>query len=270
MIQVKIIADSIHNDSRLTTMECTFHRFILPEFNTYRMWSRNAASSRALSVKKKIEEVRTNPATPVEWGRNQPGMVAEEVLSEADAEECHNVWLEAASAAADYAQYLASKNVHKQIVNRVLEPFLWHTSVVSSVDWSNMFTQRIHSDAQPEFRELAILMKNALDSSQPRKLTINEWHLPYLTEDEKILTLEIQRKISVARIARTSYLNQGEINVDKDTALYDRLVSAKPPHLSPFEMVARPLWIDEEPKGNFPGWRQLRHGIEEGIYAKEF
>jgi thymidylate synthase ThyX len=184
-----------------------------------------------MPMAKRIEMVRENPAMPVAWGRNQPGMVADEVLSDNDANECHSVWLEAAQAACDYATYLCNKKLHKQLVNRVLEPYSWHTSVVSSTDWTNMFRQRIHHDAQPEFKALAEKMKEALESSSPEMLTPNEWHLPYIGENERALPVEVKRKISVARIARTSYLNQGQIDVDKDLSLYDRLISADPPHL---------------------------------------
>lgn len=269
MIKAEVIADSISTSgSRVTTLECTFHRFILPEFNTYRMWSRNAASSRALPIAGRIEAVRENPAMPVEWGKNQRGMVAAELLDVDDANECASVWLEAAAAAADYAEYLAKKGVHKQLVNRVLEPFSWHTSVVTATEWDNMLTQRIHPDAQPEFKVLAEAIRDALAAADPQPLTANEWHLPYILPNETILPLEMKRKISVARVARTSYLNQGKIDVDKDIALYDRLISADPPHLSPFEMVARPLWQDEAQVGNLLGWRQLRHEIESGNNGK--
>jgi hypothetical protein len=263
-ISVKIIEDSCSpTGDRLTTLECTFHRFILPEVNTYRMWSRNAASSRAIPLNKRIEEVRNNPAMPVEWGKNQRGMVAEENLDDDATYECRQVWLEAADAACDYAAYLSSMKLHKQIASRILEPFLWHTSVISATDFSNCFKQRIHSDAQPEFRELAKIMKLEIDASIPKFVNYGEWHLPYVDDDEKLeLQIEDLQKISVARVARSSYLNQSKKDIEADLALYDRLISADPPHLSPFEMVATPRTDNSlKPSGNFAGWAQLRHLI---------
>lgn len=264
MISTKVIKDSVnqHGD-RLITLECTFHRFILPEVNTYRMWSRNAASSRAIPINRRIEEVQNNPAIPVEWGKNKRGMVAEEMLENEKAFECEAAWREAAYAACDYAKYLASLKLHKQVASRILEPFLWHTSVISSTDFSNCFEQRIHPDAQPEFRELALTMQDAITQSKPEILNDGEWHLPYISEEEKIsLDLEILKKISVARVARSSYLNQDKKDVEADIDLYDRLISAQPPHLSPFEMVATPsLKKWGPPLGNYKGWSQLRHMI---------
>ena len=68
----RVLLDSISPAGvRLTTMEATFHRFILPEFNTHRAFSRNAASSRAIPIKKVIAAVRDDPAMPVFWGKNQ-------------------------------------------------------------------------------------------------------------------------------------------------------------------------------------------------------
>lgn len=261
-ISAKVIADSISPaGSRLITMECTFHRFILPEVNTYRMWSRNAASSRAIPLKRRIQEVRENPAIPVHWGVNKRGMVAEEELAPDLASHANGTWMEAAMAASDYAEILLGLNLHKQTASRILEPFLWHTSVISSTDFSNCFEQRIHPDAQPEFHALAIEMKKAIDNSSPIKINYGEWHLPYLSDEDKNLSIDDQKKVCVARVARSSYLNQDKIDVDADMLLYERLISADPPHLSPFEMVATPAY--SSPLGNFYGWHQMRHLIND-------
>ena len=267
MIKVEVIADSVSPfGDRVTTMECTFHRFILPEFNTYRMWSRSAASSRAIPTKRRIDEVRDNPAMPARFGKNQRGMVAEESLEGDALGEAVATWLEASQAAADYAQILAQLNVAKELVNRVLEPFSWHTSVVTASDFQNCFNQRIpvEAGAQSEFQVLASAMKDALDSSDPEMLLAGEWHLPYISDQEKrSRKLEDTKKASVARVARTSYLKK-EFDFDKDLDLYERLLSADPPHLAPFEMVATPCGIDnyKNHPGNLDGWLQLRHFVD--------
>jgi hypothetical protein len=259
-ISAKVIADSISPDGdRLTTMECTFHRFILPEVNTYRMWSRNAASSRAIPLKRRIKEVRENPAIPVHWGLNEKGMVASEELPIIASTDAFGTWMEAAMAASDYAEILLGLNLHKQTASRILEPFLWHTSVISSTNFSNCFEQRIHADAQPEFRLLAIEMKKAIDDSVPVEIGYREWHLPYLSDNDTVLSEEDKKKVCVARVARSSYLNQDKTNIEADLELYERLVSAEPPHLSPFEMVATPAVPGETVLGNFDGWHQFRH-----------
>ena len=94
--EAKIICDSISPDGiRLTTMEVKMHRFILAEMNTHRIFSRNSASSRAIPVKKMLERVKTDPAMPVFWGKNQSGMGASEELSPLEKEEAIKQWLEA-------------------------------------------------------------------------------------------------------------------------------------------------------------------------------
>lgn len=261
MISATVIADSISPlGHRLTTMECTFHRYILPEVNTYRAFSRSASSSRAIPISKRIEEVQLNPALPTSWGKNQRGMVADGELDDATSAECQSVWLEAAAAACDYAQYLSDKKVHKQLANRLLEPFLWQTMVISATDFSNMFTQRIHPDAQPEFKLLAEAMKSALDESDPFHLEWDEWHLPFVLPTEMADT-EIAKKVSVARCARTSYGSHGVFDLDKDVDLYVRLLEQEPKHWAPTEHVATPAHWAPQPKGNFRGWHQLRHLI---------
>lgn len=258
-IKATIIADSISPQGhRLTTMECTFHRFILPEFNTYRRWSRNAQSSRAIPISKRIKEVRENPAIPVHWGENQKGMVAEEELSTIAILEAYSEWIRASCSAANHAEKLASLNLHKQTAARILEPYLWHTSVVSSTEWDNMFNQRIHNDAQPEFKILAEKMYEVLHNSSPVELKPFEWHLPYISEEEKKEYGGMHlRAASVARVARTSYGKKDFWDINEDIKLFKRLVLSEPIHYSPLEHIARPS--DRIELGNFGYWQQLRH-----------
>ena len=83
----KIIADSIsETGERLTTVQVKFHRYILSEVNTHRVFSRNYSSSRAIPISKLIEQVRKDPAMPVYWGKNKAGMQAEQKLSGDDLE----------------------------------------------------------------------------------------------------------------------------------------------------------------------------------------
>jgi len=122
---------------RLTTLEVTFPRFVLAEFNTHRLFSRNSASSRAIPTSKLIERVLKDPAIPLEWGKNKAGMSASDVLSPDLAQEAEHVWLGARDAAVANAQRLLDLDVHKQELNRLLEPFLWHTVIVSATEWKN-------------------------------------------------------------------------------------------------------------------------------------
>lgn len=275
---VKIIKDSIApGKKRLTTMELCYPRMVHSEFMTHREKSKNAGSSRARPVKKVIETVKFNPVIPVYWGTANAGMQAGEETQQIELAE--KIWLQARDqvvAAAEklaglvsvnkYGDYVDDSdpnaiklNLHKQIVNRILEPWSWITVICSSTSYNNFFALRCHPDAQPEIQKLAYMMKEAYDNSTPEVLEEGQWHLPYLQEDEKHLDLETQRAICVARCARVSYLtHDGVRNVEKDLELYNRLLSGSGSgHWSPFEHIAR-AEAHQLPSGNFKGWTQWR------------
>ena len=146
----KVLADSISPDGvRLTTMEVTFPRIVLAEFNTHRMFSRNSASSRAIPVEKMIQRVLDDPFSPVWWGKNQSGMQAAEELSGEALRLARQHWLDARDFAISCVRLFQAPEIslHKQIANRLLEPFLWHTVVVTATEWENFFALRCHKDA---------------------------------------------------------------------------------------------------------------------------
>ena len=235
-----------------------FHNFIADGFVVHN--SRNSASSRAVPTAKLIERALTAPAMPAEWGRNKPGMSASDVLSEEEAREAQRLWLEARDAAVAQARKLQDLNVHKQVLNRILEPYLWHTVIVTATEWGNFFELRCSLNAQPEIRAAALLMREALAKSQPTLVREDEWHLPLIQDDERTLDIEQQKKISAARCARVSYLtHEGKRDIEKDLELCERLESDR--HLSPFEHVATPVG-DTVFHANFRGWVQMRAAIE--------
>lgn len=248
---------------RLTTMQVRMHRFILPEFNTHRVFSRNSASSRARPIALNIQQVREDPALPLHWGKNQSGMQAREEFDGYDREVFFSAWRIAASVASGHAEHLAGLGLHKQVVNRLLEPFLWHDVVVSSTEWENFFRQRCHPDAQPEMQALANAMREALEQSTPEWMDEGGTHYPYITEAEWDMCLHSKdlEAISVARCARVSYKTfDGVTDSVKDIELFKKLVASEPKHLSPLEHVA---WPEQGcTSGNFKGWRQLRKDYE--------
>lgn len=264
--EAKVLLDSrAPSGARLTTLEVTFPRIVLAEFNTHRMLSRNSASSRAIPVQKQIERVERDPFVPIRWGREQRGMQAREELSEAERRGAAEGWLSASAEAVRRARELRARGVHKQLVNRLLEPFMWHTVIVSATEWDNFFALRCHPDAQPEIREAAVLMRRARDASTPRLLLEHEWHLPLLREDEDLsdYTLDARCQISIGRCARVSYLtHEGKRDPDADLALCARLRQSG--HMSPFEHVATPR---EGRWGNFVGWQQYRQFLpDEAVF----
>jgi hypothetical protein len=270
VISARVLADSLSPmGDRLTTLEVTFPRFILAEFNTHRVFSRNSASSRAIPVNRIIERVEADPFVPKAFPINKPGMSATEYIVPGDSayEPCRWKWLAARDAAVDYARSLVNEGVHKQIANRLLEPFMWHTVIVSSTEWRNFFELRISKHAQPEMRETATKMWDMLLWSRPKKLEYGQWHLPLISEDdERSMPLDRKIKSSVARVAAVSYDRHTDRDYDKEATRFEMLAQNK--HLSPFEHVATPS-SDSYEWANFHGWKQARWDVERGqeVYA---
>lgn len=271
--EAKIILDSISPDGiRLTTFEVTFPRIVLAEFNTHRMFSRNSASSRAIPVQKMIKKVIDDPFIPIYWGKNQKGMQAEQELDEHEQAHARGLWLQARDRAVGHAESLLFNGIHKQITNRLLEPFLWHTVIVTATEWDNFFHLRAHKDAQPEIQKIARMMKGLYDTNVPKRLEYGQWHLPLLQPNEfvvdrnspewnepvgaecVIFDIEMAKKVSAGRCARVSYLtHDGRRDPQADVELCEKLAAAG--HMSPLEHVARPVTrVDVEQKvENIPG-----------------
>lgn len=278
-VSAQIVLDSISPEGvRLTTFKLRYPKFIHGEFMTHRVFSRNASSSRAIPTSKILEEVTNGDlmAKPEEWGKNQKGMSASENLSAYEVEMAQSVWKQAAWSASNYAKTLLELGVHKQIVNRILEPYTHINVVVTSTDWMNFFGLRLDPGAQPEIRVLATQMFVEYISSKPKPVGYNEWHLPFVTDEEKARTVAEMPdefdlvRISVARCARVSYLSfeTGKVSTaEEDVALYNRLVGQQPVHASPAEHQATPISKIEEgllkrhELSNLVGWKQYRKMI---------
>lgn len=266
-IYAKVVEDSIaDNGVRLTTMELNYPRFIHSEFMTHRVFSRNASSSRAIPVEKMLQQVEEDPASPIYWGENIPGMQAGQEID--DKELATAYWYDAAWCAASSSRDLQELNLHKQVTNRLLEPFQFIKVVCTATEWNNFFNLRDHDAAQPEIHELATVMKSAMAASTPSLLLPGQWHTPYSTENNK--------KEATAKCARVSYKNHDstETTLEKDIGLHDMLL--KMGHMSPFEHCATPMtneydgWEEGAThrdrwgntwSGNLRGWIQYRQMV---------
>ncbi len=270
--KAEIIADSINGHGcRLTTFALTYHRYIHSEVMTYRMWSRNASSSRAIPVEKNIKYVENLQLYPLHWGANQKGMQAYQEIDKEIQQEAILTWDYARENALVAAKKLTSLGVHKQIVNRLLEPFNTITTLVTATDYSNFFAQRCHPAAQPEIRVLAEAMEFQYKNSEPEEVNKYHWHLPFITSDEwenYCTDVKSLLQVSVGRCARVSYLqHDGTHDPQKDIALHDYLATAQPPHLSPFEHVAQNM-DDNKMYANLQGWQSRRYKIEYNVIGK--
>lgn len=282
--RAKVIAHSAYaGGPAIATVQAVVQRFVLAELNTHRAVNKNSASSRAIPFKKQLRKILTDLAYPETFPAEQKGMqgggpVQRQRLARA-------IWWMASRLAVAAAWTLAKLGVHKSVVNRILEPFMWHTVVLTGTAWENFFDQRCHPDAQPEIRVMAEAIRTAIQNSGPTELEPGEWHLPYVDEetrgdiaeyiDLKASVAELDgygkqdyeklgwataTKVSAARCARVSYLTQeGKRDIEADLALYNRLTLRQqqviaehvtPIHWSPLEHVATP-------------WPENRHGVGE-------
>lgn len=246
----------------LITLLLQYPAIIHPEVMTHRVMSRNVASNRAIKIGTMIERVKANPFVPLHWGAEQPGMVANEEIPEAAQVYAKQRWLDHLQDAIQTAESLQNLGLHKQIVNRVLYPFQYIQTIVTSTDWDNFFTLRLAPDAEPHIRLLAEKMKEAIEQSTP---TTEDVHLPLIDLEDRLYvsthTKDVMDlcKISAARCARISTLNhETRRDYAKDIAFADRLAKSK--HWSPFEHQAFALHTNER-CGNFRGWEQARYRL---------
>lgn len=269
MIKAEIICDSVAaaTGKRVTTFLLTYPRMVHAELMTHRVFSRNASSSRAIPVKTLLAEVLNNPAHPIYWGANQSGMQARAELEGWKLALAKQLWFKGRYLAYGLAWTLNWAGLHKQIANRVLEPWGHITVVVTATEYQNWFALRTHPDAQPEIRELALIMKDLYDNGSPKELKSGDWHLPFVRDEE--LTkygIELCIKISVARCARTSYLthDRKETTPEADVSLAVRLIGSIPMHASPAEHQCTPDeltpigWASKKLHGNLNGFIQYR------------
>ena len=181
-IKATTLLDSISSSGiGITTFIVEYPRMILAELNTHRMLSRNSASSRAIPFDKMVTQLT---ARPVRFGEANPGMQdkGEEFHQPVFYEEAYEYFSpeEYWEIAKDTAQKLAHgyhcAGYHKQITNRLVDPFQMVKTVISGTEWANFFWLRNHASADPTFAELARVMQQAMQQSFPQTLLPGEWH----------------------------------------------------------------------------------------------
>lgn len=250
-VAAKIIADSINErGTRVTTFELEYPRIIHSELMTHRVFSRNAASSRAIPVKTMIDLIEANPAMPSHWGKNQSGMQAKEELDELSKESVKQLWLHACKDAVSHARVMADIGAHKQVINRITEPYQHMKVVLTATDYANWFYLRDHKDADPTIAELAAKMLYEHTTSIPDLLSTGDWHMPYVRvdyehsdlgddrcyydEQNNQISVEQALMISVSSCAQVSF-RKSDGSLEKAEVIYKRLIESKPTHASPTE-----------------------------------
>lgn len=251
-----VIADSLsYSGKRIITMELVYPRYIHSELMTHRMFSRNASSSRATPVKVLAKEVIEDPVFFDYVGKNKSGMVAGNELKADEIEAFKKEWKWLGEYVAKRVMYWSEvSGIHKQTINRALEPWSRIRTLVTATEWDNFFNLRLAPDAQPEIRSLAQAMLESQAKSDPIKRIT---HFPYITDKElSENVIDGFWKISAARCARVSYARHDgkPTNFEADLKLAERLIQSG--HLTPFEHCAN---AEAGKWANFDGWRSYRN-----------
>jgi thymidylate synthase ThyX len=268
-ISARVIADSLNRSgNRLTSLVIKLPRIVLAEFNTHRAISKNSASSRAIPFDKMVEQVRNNPFVPTKFQQDHKGMQGTKYFIGDTDEILRSEWLHASEIAVIHAKSLNQMGVTKQLCNRLLEPFMYHTIIATATEWENFIALRAHDMAEIHIQDAAYKVLDALNNSTPKMLEPGEWHIPFgdhivvntipevTPEDE----LRMRIKIATARCARVSYMNfEGKDDYAADIRLHDMLKESG--HMSPFEHIAQALPASIQ-SGNFIGFEQYRKTIE--------
>lgn len=254
------IVGSHNTGHRLTTLLLTYPRCIHAEFMTHRVFSRNAASSRAIPVARLIQDVLDHPFIPLHWGLNQPGMqgtseshplVWIEERNGYIAEsgywfDAKHHWLATRDLVVEQARKFVAAGYHKQIINRMLEPWAHIKVLVTADQWSNFLALRDHPAAEPHIQLLAKEIRKELDKPPMQFLVPGQWHLPWVTMDDWMKFDPGIRphadliKLSIARNAHTSYqtVDGKEMTFHKAQEVADNLLASEPLHASPAEHIA--------------------------------
>lgn len=252
--KTRILAFSINQfGHKLITFELTLPRIVLAELNTHNSASKNSGSSRARPIAGVIKSVLSEPFIPVHFGANQSGMQAENELDVEKIELALAVWLRARDNAVASAEELLEIGLHKQLSNRIIEPWQFTTVIYSISDemLENFLSLRNHIDAQPEIKLTASMMEDLYRNSEPQLLADGEWHLPLIYDEDRVAAAKqfpddplALVKISAGRCARVSYLtHDGRRDLAADIELHDRLVASG--HMSPTQHMSR-SFTDEE------------------------
>ena len=294
-VEVILASQTDTGSPPLYTIRMRYPRPIHGEIMTHRVFSRNARSSRAVPVKTMLNEVRNTPFVPWHWGKNQKGMQADEECTELveipyrkpDDTVSHHIsylrheaWLHADQTACDVAEAYMLEGYHKQIPNRLLEPFSWIDTLITTSDWSNFLWLRQHRAAEPHLQDLANLVALAIEHADIQNLPKCDWHLPYITREDwnavdpmEGSNLPLLLQISAARCARISYRPfNGDSSLESELKRYDLLVSDERVHASPLEHQAMPdsvidgKWMNPNLHGNFTGWIQHRKLVPNEVY----
>lgn len=278
MTTAKILADSINGTgSRLTTFEVEVPKYVLGQLAKHRQLSMNFESSRAKPFWRVLEQVVHDPYIPTRFGKYSSGMQPVGYFNQNEVIGIIEEWVTSAHSAAHQAIDVGYRDddqgvyseahrrlrlavwngktldwfkdnppeVAKELLNRILEPYMKVKGVVSATEWDNFIQLRANPEAQDDINYLAQDINRLLAENNPTFVSAGACHLPDLGKNPTEV---------VENIARVSYGNHRSTTKREPGALYEQL--AESGHWSPFEHVAL---VQGNGKSNFhSSWTQLR------------
>ena len=275
MYSAKVVADSIGpSGCRITTLEVTYPLAVHWDFLRHQSFSmyeqvHSVASNRAIPTNTYLRRIIEDPAEPLWWGKNQPGMVAREEMTGWRLIFGKRIHAFVRFVCVVGAWAMTKLGFHKEVANWNAMPHAWVTQIVTATEWENFDALRIHPAARAEMRKIATMMRDARNASTAQELGVGGWHLPYVSNDEIVKAYMIHddgddadallRNVSAARCARVSIVKQGErqgMTVEFSKA--SKLQSDG--HMSPFDHPAMALATPER-VANLRGFKSARKFI---------
>lgn len=255
MIKSEIVAHSLSpQKEELISVLATFPRIILAEVNTHRMLSKNTSSSRAIPFNKMVEVVQTNPFIPIAWQKEHTGMQGYEyIIDEELINQCRLNWLGAKDKAIQFAKD-ANYNlqVTKQLCNRLLEPFMWTTMLItgSREGWNNFFNLRCpiynafgnnfkskkecikkypansnltdldwlqenKGMAEIHMMQLAETIWDSVNENTPKQLKAGQWHIPFENKILEMIETDLMNAVQTNRPIEEFVRNKSDMSIVK-------------------------------------------------------
>ena len=271
MIKAEIVAHSLSlQGDELISVLCTFPRIILAEVNTHRMLSKNTSSSRAIPLSKMVESVETNPFIPIAWQKEHKGMQGFEYITDKEQlEALEKIWLYSRDEAVRSAKAISSGTFEldlgikynygfkatKQLANRLLEPFMWTTMLITGPrsGWDNFFNLR---NPVYELKAGTVINNNSKD------LFFKSWEdlvrfMKNNSNNESIIN-EYENKSLLERLQINK--GQAEIHImDLAEKIYDAVNESKPK-----ELKAGEWHIPFEDKIHIDGIQGIQFTLKDG------
>ena len=266
----EVIADSINpsGDRLISVLIRDFPYCLLQEINTHRginkdainYFSRNSASTRAISLDRLIESLGCSYFEPI-WIEEKKGMQGEIIDAEEKLDEIGEVYFQSLQSQIQYAKKLQSLGVHKSKSSKILTPYL-EVDIVATGNyhqWQNFGNLRTHSAADVDLQDAAKKIMKAIHNSHPSSLDVGGVHCPFSLVDGDIMARFHLVQEAVVRIAKLSFDRLAEpMTEEYIDNFYHRLVSME--HFSPLEHIA--IAADHAQYKNLIGFMTLRNLVE--------